>query len=181
MSYEGWRGGLTPEAYQRQQDEGNEIVSGVFTAMAGVVLWIIFRTLYILNGAPGSDVNFDGVFSIADIWVCFHYAIHEPAYTVLQLVPYEWWRFFEISTSTIHWAVFLLVAVACWIGIAIALFHAGRYAARMFGHLGRGASVGIGRVQMRLPQLMATDIVIIAAMLVIFGGFGISILIASFS
>lgn len=168
------------EAIQRRaQDDFNEIGTGVAFAMAGPVIWLLGRFMLILTNAPGKDVNFDGVFSITDIWLVARYVFHEPAYVAIGFVPPEFWRFFETTAFELPPWLLLLAGVAAWIAIAVGLFIAGRYVAKAFGYLGRGAQVGIGRVQMRLPQLMATDIVIIAVVIVVFGGFAIATLINS--
>lgn len=133
------------------------------------------------NASPGKNVNFDGSFSITDIWLVARYVFHEPAYIALGMIPVEFWRFFETTDFELPPWILLLAGVVAWIAIMVAPFIAGRYVAKAFGYLGKGASVGIGRVQMRLPQLMFTDILIIGAVIIVVGGFALGTLINSFA
>lgn len=174
-----WDQRLTAEDYRRQAQEANLLGGAMGVAIFLVPVIVLARLGIFLSAAPGRDLTGDGAFSIADVLRGLEYAFNEPAWWALAAIPYSVWQFFEISSWQLPGALVFFVAVICWIAIAAILAFGAYWIGKGFIALGRGASVGIGRVQMKVPSLMPMDIIIIAAVVVIFGGFGISWLVAS--
>jgi hypothetical protein len=167
--------------WRRQQEDNGIIVGAITVAIFATIVWIIGRAAYFFNAVPGRDFNGDGVFSITDTFKIAEFAFNEPAWHLMSWIPYEIWRFFEITSYNVPgWLVFL-VAVACWIAVAIGISIACFYAGKAIVYLGKGANVGIGKIQVRLPQLMGMDILIIGAVFIVVGGFALGALINSFA
>lgn len=165
---------------QQQQDTGI-IVGAVTLAIFIVPMWILGRAAVMFSSAPGRDLNGDGVSTISDILDAGRWSFFEPAWHALSWIPAETWRFFEVSTYNLPTFVIFIAAVICWIAIGIGLAVAGVFIGRGFVYLGKGASIGIGRVQMRLPNLMPMDIIIITAVVIVVGGFALGALINTLS
>lgn len=76
-----------------------------------MALYIAWRTFAIIQQTAG-DLNFDGQFTISDLWIAFIGAVHEPGNFLATQLGDGFWSFFEIR----YWMVPL------WITIPISLF-----------------------------------------------------------